>query len=106
MPDQSEVNATMLASEGEVRVNGVNVASDGTVTSTSGGYVRQSYRSLGGVISNQRPVTTFVNSSNQVTRGFQYTKSVYDMKQRTNPPKGFPTLNRPRLLASIVREVN
>jgi hypothetical protein len=107
LPDQVELNATLLASRGEFRVTGVNVSSAGTVTtSSSGSFVKSSYRSLGGVISNQRPVTVYVDASNTIVRGFTATKSVFDNRQRTNPPRGFPTLNRPRLLAQVIREVN
>ena len=107
VPDQAEINATIMATEGEVRVKGVNVASDGTVSVTSSGkFVKTSLRRLGGIISNQRPVTTYVDGSNAVTRGFIYTKSVYDTRQRTNPPRGFPSLNRPRVMATFVREIN
>jgi hypothetical protein len=107
VPDQFEMNATVLTVNGEFRVNGTDVNSAGTVSATSSGsFVKTGMRSLGGVISNQRPVTTFVDSSNTVTRGFRAAKTVYDVRQRTNPPRGFPTLNKPRVLAQVVREVN
>jgi hypothetical protein len=110
VPDQCEIDGTILARDGEFRVRGVNVASattgDAVVTTTSGGFVKMSLRRLGGVISNQRPVTTYVDSGNAVTRGFVFTKSVYDSRLRVNPPFGFPTLNRPRVVATIIREIN
>lgn len=106
VPDQAEIDGTLMARDGEFRARGINVASNGTVSTTSGGFVKMSLRRLGGVISNQRPVTTYVDSSNAVTRGFVYTKSVYDTRQRTNPPRGFPTLNRPKVLATLIREIN
>lgn len=110
VPNQTEIDATLMARDGEFRVRGVNVANnssgDADVTAVSNGFVKQSLRRLGGVISNQRPITTFVDSSNAVTRGFVFTKSVYDVRQRTNPPRGFPTLNRPRVMATLIREIN
>ncbi|MCE9638031.1 MAG: hypothetical protein K8T90_20205 [Planctomycetes bacterium] len=110
VPDQAEIDGTLMARDGEFRVRGVDVANnssgDANVTAVSNGFVKQSLRRLGGVISNQRPITTFVDSSNAVTRGFVFTKSIYDTRQRTNPPRGFPTLNRPRIMATLIREIN
>lgn len=107
VPDQTELDGTFMARDGEFRVKGVNVATNGTVsTSSSGAYVKMSLRRLGGIVSNQRPVTTFVDSNNTVTRGFVFTKSIYDVRQRTNPPRGFPTLNRPKVMATLIREIN
>jgi hypothetical protein len=106
MPDQSEVNATMLAKNGQVAVDGVSISSDGTVYEDgSGGFVKSSLRRLGGIVSNRRPVSSYVNGGNAVTRGFVHGKSVFDVRQRTAPPRGFPTLNRPRMLAMVMREV-
>jgi hypothetical protein len=105
MPDQSELNATLLAKTGEVRVEGVQVNYDGTVQESSGGWVKMSLRRLGGITSNFRPVSAYVDSNNAVTRGFVFGKSVYDVKQRTAPPRGFPTLHRPRVLSTVLREV-
>jgi hypothetical protein len=50
-------------------------------------------------------VSSYVNGGNAVTRGFVHGKSVFDVRQRTAPPRGFPTLNRPRMLAMVMREV-
>jgi hypothetical protein len=105
LPTEAEINATLLTKSGEVRVDGVSVNSAGTVSQTSGGWVKMSLRRLGGMTTNLRPVSTYVDSSNAVTRGFVYSKSVYDVRQRTTPPRGFPTLNRPRVLATILKEV-
>jgi hypothetical protein len=106
MPSQSEVNATMLAKSAQVAVDGVSVASDGTVSpQSSGAFVKQSLRRLGGIVSNKRPVSSYVDSNNAVTRGFVHGKSVFDVRQRVAPPRGFPTLNRPRMLAMVLREV-
>ncbi len=105
MPNRAEVNATMLAKNGHVRVDGVHVHSDGEVHEESGGFVKMSLRRLGGIISNERPVSAYIDSNNAVTRGFLYGKSVFDRRQLVNPPRGFPTLNRPRLVAYLFREV-
>ena len=105
LPTQTEINATFLAKNGEVRVEGVTVANDGTVAETSGGWVKMSLRRLGGMTTNLRPVSTYVDGNSAVTRGFVYGKSIFDVRQRTTPPRGFPTLNRPRMLATILREV-
>lgn len=108
VPDQAEINGTILCKEGDFQVTGVNVnSSTGAVTtSSSGSYVKMSLRRLGGIISNERPVTTYVDSNNAVTRGFVFAKSIYDTRQRTNPPRGFPTMNRPRVIATMIREIN
>jgi hypothetical protein len=105
MPANSEINATLLTKTGEVKVEGVTVNTDGTVSPTSGGWVKMSLRRLGGMTTNLRPVSAYVDSNNAITRGFVYAKSVYDVRQRTTPPRGFPTLNRPRVLATVLKEV-
>ena len=105
MPDQSEINATMMAKVGQVAVQGVAVNDDGTVSEADDGWVKMSLRRLGGIVSNRRPVSAYVDGSNTVTRGFVFGKSVFDRRQLTNAPRGFPTLNRPRILATVLREV-
>jgi hypothetical protein len=106
LPNQTEINATLLCKNGEVRVQGLQVNPDGTVTETAGGWVKLSLRRLGSLITNWRPVSSYVDSSNTVTRGFVYAKSRFDSRQRINPPIGFPTLTRPRVVATVVKEVN
>lgn len=105
MPDKSEVNATMLAKEGQVNADRIRVKWDGTVEEESNGWTKSSLRRLGGIISNRRPVSSFINEDNVVTRGFISGKSVFDRRQLTNPPRGFPTLRRPRVLATVLKEV-
>ena len=67
--------------------------------------VAKALRRLGGLISNRRPVSSYVDSDNAITRGYLYGKSVFDRRQLTNPPRGFPTLNRPRMVAYMFKEV-
>lgn len=108
LPDRTEINAAMLARNGEVRVAGVDVTDDGTIREADGGFVKSSMRRLGAVISSRRPCTAFVDGGSNVTRGFRAGSSVYDLRMRTTPPRGFPTLSRPHVLAAVVsgREVN
>lgn len=105
MPDNSEVNATMLAKEGQVNADRIRIKWDGTVEEESNGWTKSSLRRLGGIISNRRPVSAYINEDNVVTRGFISGKSIFDRRQLTNPPRGFPTLRRPRVLATILKEV-
>ncbi len=67
--------------------------------------MKTSLRRLGGIISNRRPVSAYIDENNAVTRGFVFGKSVFDRRQLINPPRGFPTLNRPRLVAYLFRDV-
>ena len=64
-----------------------------------------SLRRLGGLISNRRPMSTFIDENNAVTRGFVTGKSVFDRRQLSSPPRGFPTLDRPKLVAYLFKEV-
>lgn len=106
MPDASEVNASLLAKQAQVAVDGVRIEWDGRVREDGhGAFLRTSLRRLGGVVSNRRPVSAYVDDRNVVTRGFVRGKSVFDRRQLTTPPRGFPTLGRPRLLATLLREV-
>ncbi len=107
MPDEAEVNATMLAQRYQINADGIGVSSNGTVYAQNGGhtFVHTSLRRLGGIISNRRPVSAFIDENNAVTRGFIHGKTVFDRRQLTNPPIGFPTLNRPRILATVLKEV-
>ena len=47
-----------------------------------------------------------MDSNNVIIRGFIFGKSLFDNRQLINPPRGFPTLNRPRMVAYIFKEVN
>ncbi len=105
MPDHSEINATLLAKTGHVRVNDTAVDSDGSVYTTGSGFRKMGFRRLGGVVSYHRPVSTYIDSSNAVTHGFIFAKSVFDRSQLRRPPIGFPTMARPVEIARILREV-
>jgi hypothetical protein len=105
LPQNTEINATMLAKGRNVFAKGIRVASSGSVSESGTAYVRDSLRRLGGLISNRRPVSSYVDGNNAVTRGFIRGKTVFDRRQLVNPPRGFPTLNRPRVLATVVKEV-
>ena len=106
MPNRSEINATMLAKKAQVAISGIKVKSNGEVVEkSSGSFVNESLRRLGGIVSNRRPVSAFINADNNVSRGFVYGKSIFDRRQLINPPRAFPSLNRPRLVAYLFREI-
>ena len=105
MPTSAEINATLMAKSGNVRVEGTTVDADGTIGTPGVGFLRESLRRLGGLISNMRPITSYVDSSNAITHGFIRAKTVYDRSQRTTPPIGFPSVHRPVEIARVLSEV-
>ncbi len=106
LPDQTEINATMMAKTGHVRVYRTGVRANGDAYTRGRGFVKMSLRRLGGLISNQRPISAYIDENNAVTHGFVFAKSIFDRRQLTTPPRGFPTINRPRVLALVLKEVN
>jgi hypothetical protein len=107
LPDQTEINATLLAKNREVVAKGITISSSGAASQNSSyNGTKTSLRRLGGLVSNRRPASSYVNSSNVITRGFIWGKSLFDNRQLINPPRGFPTLNRPRMVAYVFKEVN
>ncbi len=91
----------------ELNAGSVSVYSDGAVVPESGSraLVKTSMRRLRRILSNRRPVSSHVDANNIVSRGFVFGGAVFDRRQLTNPPSGSLTLSRPRVLVTILRDV-
>jgi hypothetical protein len=68
-------------------------------------YIKQSIRRLGGIITNERPVSTYVGNDYQVAAGFRKGMSIFDRRLLFRPPIGFPERHRPKKVAVISKEV-
>jgi len=132
MGDKSEVNATLLSVEGRVGADGILLDPDGNpVMDTdqarkkyltpeeyeieraydrSGNYkserfVKDSLRRLGGLISNERIIETFIRGRNDgtayVADGFKRGTMRYDFNLRFNPPPNFVEIPRPAVTAFV-----
>jgi hypothetical protein len=105
VPDHFEINGSLLAKTGRVGIEGVRLDDEGNVSLSWPRYVKSSIRRLGGVISNERPVTTYIDDHYDVRAGFRTGNSVYDRRLSVQPPVGFPERQRPRTMAIVSREV-
>ena len=107
IPQYVEINASMLTTEGRISMTGINVSDDGTtiwvdedVLKNPTNYIKDSIRRLGGIVSRQRPVTTYVDQDNNVVAGFKEGVSHMDRNLVLSdggtvlPPNVFQ-LNRP-----------
>jgi hypothetical protein len=68
-------------------------------------YVKTSIRRLGGIVTNQRPVSTLLGDDFQVQAGFLSGASIFDRKLMFRPPVGFPERRRPKKIAVVTKEV-
>lgn len=107
LPARVEINASLISTQGTVAFEGLQVAANGeTVTHqiaggrTAAQYQKESIRRLGGIVSRERPVATFVDGNNNLVAGFRRGRSTMDQAMTfTNgggiAPPGVPTENRP-----------
>ncbi len=109
VPFNFEINGAILSIEGRVGVEGIELDSDGEVTSfnqlvdqwgepTSGEFVKNSIRRLGGVVTAHRPLDTVV-SGGRMRAGFGVGTSVFDESLINAPPPDFLTREVPRFFA-------
>jgi len=70
-----------------------------------GTYVKDSIRRLGGIVTNQRPVSTLLGDDFRVKAGFKTGVSIFDRKLSFRPPVGFPERRRPKKIAVVTKEV-
>ena len=85
VPTRLEINASLISTEGMVGFTGIGVSGDGTIVTLSpdasrpaSDYIKESIRRLGGIVSRQRPVTTYVDATNTVLAGFERGMSFMD----------------------------
>jgi len=132
MPDNAEVNATLMSVEGRVGSDGLWIDADGNPVKDSwrarrelltpeeydkelsydksGTYrtrpfVKDSLRRLGGIISNERIIETFIQARKDgtayVDAGFKRGAMRYDFNLQFNPPPNFVEIPRPVLAAFV-----
>ena len=75
------------------------MAADGSVSRAPFGFLRTSLQRVGSIISRRRPIAAFVSAENRVARGFATGRARADPGQQLNPPPGFPTIERPFVVA-------
>ena len=124
MPDWAELNATLMSVEGRVGIDAFVTTSDGDVVKSSSSarathmteaqleewraydrteyeersYKKDSLRRIGGTISNNRILETYIrmlDGSAQVDAGFTSGNMQFDINLLFNPPPNFVEVNRP-----------
>jgi len=85
VPDKIEINASMISLHGKVAFEGIDVSEDGKTVTVNmddnrdpADYLKESIRRLGGIVARKRPVTTYVDESNNVLAGFGKGMSIMD----------------------------
>jgi glutathione peroxidase-family protein len=132
MPNNAEVNATLMSVEGRVGSDGLWIDPEGNPVKDSwqarrdlltpeefekelsydksGNYrtrpfVKDSLRRLGGIISNERIIETFIQARRDgtayVDAGFKRGAMRYDFNLQFNPPPNFVEIPRPVLAAFV-----
>ena len=132
MPDNAEVNATLMSVEGRVGADGLHVDEAGNVhldsdklrkkemndeeytiedaydksgTYQTKPFIKDSLRRLGGIISNERIVETYIKARGDGTAGvgagFRQGSMRYDFNLMHNPPPNFVELPRPVVTAFV-----
>jgi hypothetical protein len=132
MPNNAEVNATLMSVDGRVGSDGLWIDPEGNPVKDSwwarrnlltpeefdkelsydksGNYrtrpfVKDSLRRLGGIISNERIIETFIRSRKDgtayVDAGFKRGAMRYDFNLQFNPPPNFVEIPRPVLTAFV-----
>lgn len=107
LPARTEINGALISTQGTVAFEGLQVAANGeTVTHqiapglTAASYQKESIRRLGGIVSRERPVATYVDGNNNLVAGFRKGRSTMDQAMTfTNgggiAPPGVMAENRP-----------
>jgi hypothetical protein len=112
IPDNTELNASMLAVSGRVGIEGIILDDNGEVAAynqftdefgrpVKGTLKKNSIRRLGGVTSARRPVETVVQSG-AVVSGFNVGKAIFDKNLLEAPPPFFLSLQVPRFFATTL----
>jgi hypothetical protein len=132
MPDRAEINATLMSVEGRVGIDGIWLDENGDPVKdsdsarkrlltpeeyateqaydASGNYrtrpfVHDSLRRLGGLISDERILETYIrgrmDGTAYVDAGFKRGSMRYDFNLRFNPPPNFVEIPRPAVAAFV-----
>lgn len=114
VPDNFEINASMMAMTGRVGIEGVVLDADGVVTDynkffdefgrkAEGKFQKNSIRRLGGITTAKRPIETVVKDGS-IVAGFNVGKSVFDVGLLEGPPPFFLPFPIPRFFATVVEK--
>ncbi len=96
LPSTVEFNGVFFSATDRFGLPGLTFTSDGRyATGYDEDFQKDSFRRLGGIISDKRIVSTVVNSNGDVLSGFQHGASVYDERLRAEPPPHFLAIDRP-----------
>ncbi len=121
MPDKAEVNATLMSATGRVGIDGFAITEQGEPTKDwrlgltdaenlvedayqwtnyeTSRFVKNSLRRIGGLISNDRILETYIrprsNGTSYVDAGFKRGKMRFDFNLMFNPPPNFVEVPRP-----------
>jgi hypothetical protein len=121
LPTQAEVNATMMSAAGRVGIDGFQIDTTGEpikdhyfglspeerdreqaydqTSYKSGSYKKESLRRLGGIVSNDRILETYIkpraDGTSAVDAGFKRGNMRFDFNLLFNPPPNFVNVPRP-----------
>ncbi len=113
VPENLEINASVIALNGRVGIEGVVLAEDGSISKYNQMYDqwgrkknkwkfdRNSIRRLGGVSSARRPIDTVVDGG-FIASGFKTGVQIFDGKLVTSPPPLIPAKDEPTFTERIV----
>jgi hypothetical protein len=123
LPTKAEINATLMSVEGRVGIDGFAIAADGTPVKnyqaymtdeekllenaydkagySSKTYAKDSLRRIGGIVSNNRILETYIkprsDGTSYVDSGFKRGSMKFDINLLFNPPPNFVEVPRPVL---------
>jgi hypothetical protein len=114
VPDNLEINASLLAMTGRVGIDGIVLDSDGEVAAfnqfkdqygrpVAGDFKKNSIRRLGGITTARRPVETVVKDGS-IRSGFNVGQAVFDIGLMEGPPPFFLPFPIPRFFATIIEK--
>jgi hypothetical protein len=124
LPNQAELNVSLVAVYGRVGVDGMAIQADGTPTTDihfgltaeeidresayaaaygSSRFVKDSLRRIGAAVSDERIIESYIRSrydgSTYVEAGFKRGRMQYDIGMAHRPPPSFPVVPRPKIVA-------
>lgn len=112
LPDNSELNASMMAITGRVGIEGIVLDDSGEVSAfnqltdqwgrlLSTVFKKNSIRRLGGITTAKRPIETVVKDG-KIVSGFNIGQSVFDIGLLEGPPPFFLAYPVPRFFATTI----
>ncbi len=114
VPDNFEINASMLSLEGRVGIEGIELNGEGEVVAynkimdqfsrlTNEAFGKSSIRRLGGITTCRRPVDSVIMDG-RIRAGFQHGRSAFDTMVLACPPPCFMEMPVPRFFATQIQQ--